>query len=219
MNMELGKEFDETFSNEFEKEFESLKGEVDALKKMLEQVIPQGVKIPTGETKRVGHIEKMENMHHDENIRACIDNLENIAGENGQTGAITYMGVFASGGRQSTWVRAGVNTDNLLNLISENVAQKVLACIGNADRLKILLALLNRPMTVAELVTECGLNTTGQAYHHMKPLQAADLIAEETKGTYVVQPYKVQGIIMLLAGISDMVDETISQNSWDEVEE
>lgn len=43
----------------------------------------------------------------------------------------------------------------------------------------------------------------------MKPLLAADLIREDMpKGTYVLQPHKVQGLLMLLAGICDMVDET-----------
>ena len=51
----------------------------------------------------------------------------------------------------------------------------------------------------------------------MKPLLAADLIAEDKqqKGVYIVQPHKVQGIIMLLAGINDMVDETYSQGTWE----
>ncbi|MBR5421833.1 MAG: hypothetical protein IK115_11870 [Lachnospiraceae bacterium] len=65
---------------------------------------------------------------------------------------------------------------------------------------------------------ECHLNSTGQAYHHMKPLLAADLIKEDTKGIYIVQPYKVQGIIMLLAGISDMYDETYARSNWDNME-
>ena len=48
----------------------------------------------------------------------------------------------------------------------------------------------------------------------MKPLLAADLITEDAKGIYVVQPYRVQGIIMLLAGICDMSDETHSKSNW-----
>ena len=49
----------------------------------------------------------------------------------------------------------------------------------------------------------------------MKPLLAADVIAEDAqqKGVYVIRPRKVQGIIMLLAGISDMVDETYTQGA------
>ena len=201
---------------DYGREIDYLKEQLEGLQKLFADMTVKGN--ITGH-KKVGHIEKMENMHPDEHIMACLDKMENIAGENGQTGIITYFGVFASGGRQSTWVRKDVNTDSLLHLISNNVAEKVLSCIGNSDRLNILLALLRKPMTVAELVNECGLNSTGQAYHHMKPLLAADLIGEDSKGTYIVQPYKVQGIIMLLAGICDMVDETYSQSSWEPEEE
>ncbi len=34
--------------------------------------------------------------------------------------------------------------DDLLKLISDNVAEKVLSCLGNSDRLNILLALLKK---------------------------------------------------------------------------
>jgi len=136
----------------------------------------------------------------------------------GSTGKIFYYGVFGSGGRSSYWTKDGVDTDDLLRLMENHTAEKVLNCLGNSDRLNILLAILKKPMSVAGLVKECGLNTTGQVYHHMKPLLAADLIVEDSmsegKGIYVVQPHKVQGIIMLLAGICDMVDETYTKGNW-----
>ena len=47
-------------------------------------------------------------------------------------------------------------------------------------------------MTVAKLVEECGFNSTGQVYHHLKPLIAADLVIEdpqsENRGVYIIQP-------------------------------
>ena len=114
-----------------------------------------------------------------------------------------------------------MSTHGLLSQIESGIASKVLACIGNANRLSILLEILRGPKTVAALVENCGFGSTGQAYHHMKPLLAADLIAEDSsqKGVYIIQPHKVQGIIMLLAGISDMVDETYTQGAWDVSEE
>lgn len=55
----------------------------------------------------------------------------------------------------------------------------------------------------------------------MKPLLAADVVVEDEKqkGVYIIQPHKVQGIIMLLAGISDMVDETYTQRVWENPDE
>ena len=130
---------------------------------------------------------------------------------------MTFLGLYNSGGRQSNWIRSSFPTDDLLSLIESGVASKVLACIGNSNRLEMLLEILRGPKTVASLVEKCGFGSTGQVYHHMKPLLAADLIAEDKqqKGVYIVQPHKVQGIIMLLAGINDMVDETYSQGTWE----
>lgn len=129
---------------------------------------------------------------------------------------MTYLGVYASGGRQSNWIRKSVPADELLPLIESGVASKVLACIGNANRLTILLEILRGPKTVAALVEKCGFGSTGQVYHHMKPLLAADIVVEDEyqKGVYIIQPHRVQGIIMLLTGISDMVDETYTQGAW-----
>lgn len=158
-------------------------------------------------------------MHPDPSIMTILDRIENACGSNGDNGRITYLGVFASGNRQSTWIRNEVNTNDLLRLIENGTAGKVLACIGNGDRLNILLSILKKPMTVAQLVEQCGYSSTGQVYHHLKPLVAADLVAEdkenEGKGYYVIRPHRVQGIIMLLAGICDMVDPQYTQGSWE----
>ena len=198
-------------SRDYGMEIDSLKEQMDALQKMMASMMEVNNRV---KNEKIGHVEKMKHMHPNEHINACLDEMENIVGKSGQTGSVTYFGLFASSGRQSTWVKNCINTDDLLNLIANNVAEKVLSCLGNADRLNILLALLKKPMSVAELVTECKLNSTGQAYHHMKPLLAADLITEDAKGIYVVQPYRVQGIIMLLTGICDMSDETYSKSNW-----
>ena len=202
-------------SRDFGAEIDSLKHQMEALQKAMESASEASKAV---KKEKVGHVQKMIDMHPNTHVSACLDEVENVTGENGQTGAITYVGVFSSSGRQSTWAKHCVNTDDLLKLISDNVAEKVRSCLGNSDRLNILLALLKKPMSVAELVTECHLNSTGQAYHHMKPLLAADLITEDSKGIYVVQPYKVQGIIMLLAGISDMYDESYAKSNWNKEE-
>ena len=60
--------------------------------------------------------------------------LESKSGARGTGGAITYLGVFASGGRQSSWMRNGVETDGLLALIENGTAERVLACIGPQAR-------------------------------------------------------------------------------------
>lgn len=165
----------------------------------------------------VGHVEKMPGMIPDPALSTVLDRLENTCGESGSTGRIAYLGVYASGGRQSTWMRSDVNTDTLLELIENRTAEKVLACIGSNDRLNMLLAILRKPRTVAELVSDCGFSSAGQVYHHLKPLLTADLVTEDTqhRGTYIIQPHRVQGVIMLLAGIADLVDATYTQGQID----
>lgn len=198
-------------------EIDELKGQLEDIKALLQRSSQPPSKVQS-EQKKIGHIEKMTNMHPDPSIMNILDQLENVSGSNGESGAITYLGVYSSGGRQSTWIRNQVNTDDLLTLIENKTASKVLTCIGNNDRLNILLAILKNPMTVAQLVETCGYNSTGQVYHHIKPLISADLIVEDAqnKGLYIVQPHRVQGIIMLLAGISDMLDPKYTEGNWEE---
>ena len=157
--------------------------------------------------------------HPDPILQAAMKELEDDCIASKDMGRVTYLGVFASGERQSNWVRKSVPAGGLLRLIETREAEKVLACIGSSDRLNLLLALLKKPMTVNQLVEECGCRSTGQVYHHLKPLLAADLVEEDTKeerkGYYAVRPHRVQGIIMLLAGVSDMLDPAYARGSWD----
>lgn len=218
-----------------ELEMDELKKELQEIKELLKGGEKKIIKIRKSNNEEeeddempefVGHIHKMTKCktfkYKSPEIIKVLDRAENTCGTEGNTGRISYTGVFASGDRQSTWIREDQNVDNLLDLIETGTAVKVLNCIGNNDRLNILLAILKKSMTVAELVTHGGYSSTGQVYHHLKPLITADLITEDkhsAKGTYVVQPHKVQGIIMLLAGISDMLDETDSKGNWDGQEE
>ena len=159
------------------------------------------------------NVRVMHNMHPDKRLSEMMEELCETADAEGSSGRITYLGVFSSSGKKAALC------DDLMRLAESGMASKVLACLGNATRLKILVELLKSPKTVAELTEVCGLGSTGQAYHHMKPLLAADIIAENTdgdgRGGYIVQPHRVQGIIMLLAGISDMVDEEYTKGVWE----
>lgn len=203
-------------------EIDELKKELQKLSEQLSEVLGKEWRAPdpNAPAEKVGHVRKIPHMHPDPSVMAIMENLENACGSGKTSGCITYMGVFASGGRQSEWVRSGVNTDRLLTLVKDGTAEKVLACIGSRDRLNLLRMLLEKPMTVAQLVEQGGYHSTGQVYHHLKPLLAADLVTADStqaeKGRYCVRPYRVQGIIMLLAGISDMVDPQHTQGSWEE---
>lgn len=189
-----------------------LSPQLDQLRGMMTEPLPSK---PSAEKPERIHV--MHGMHPDRRLSEMMEELCHKTEERNGSGLVSYLGVHCSGGRQSNWIRSTVPTEDLLSLIESGIAGKVLACIGNADRLKILLEILREPKTVASLVEKCGFESTGKVYHHLKPLLAADIIVEDSqqKGVYVIQPHKVQGVIMLLAGISDMVDETYTQGTWD----
>ncbi len=92
----------------------------------------------------------------------------------------------------------------------------MLAALGHRQRLLLLKAILQRPASVAELVERLGMGTTGQAYHHLHLLQAADLIEQEARGQFSFKGHRVPGFLTLLAGIWDMLDPQYSVGAWSE---
>lgn len=211
MERDYGKEID-ILKEQIKDLQDMLSPQLDELRSMATEWLPN--KPTTEELERV-HV--MHGMHPDSRLSEMMEELCYKTEERDTSGFVTYLGVYTSGGRQSNWIRNTVPADELLSFIESGVASKVLACIGNANRLAILLEILRGPKTVAMLVEKCGFGSTGQVYHHMKPLLAADVVVEDEKqkGVYIIQPHRVQGIIMLLAGISDMVDETYTQGTWE----
>ena len=215
MGRDYGKEID-SLREQMESLQSMTSSQFDELRTMVMALLPN-----KPSTEKLERVHVMHGMHPDSRLSKMMEELCYKTEEKDVNGLLTYLGVYISGGQQANWIRNAIPADELLSLIESGVASKVLACIGNADRLAILLEILRGPKTVAKLVEKCGFGSTGQVYHHMKPLLAADLVVEDEqqKGVYIIQPHKVQGIIMLLAGISDMVDETYTQGTWEVPEE
>lgn len=211
MERNYDKEIDD-LREQMEKLQNTVSPQLEELRTMVMELLPN-----KPSTEKLERVHVMHGMHPDGRLSELMEELCYKTEEKGVSGLVTYLGVYGSGGRQSNWIKNAVHTDDLLSLIESGLAGKVLACIGNANRLAMLLEILRGPKTVATLVEKCGFGSTGQAYHHMKPLLAADIIVEDEhqKGFYVIQPHKVQGVIMLLAGISDMVDETYTKGTWE----
>ena len=215
MGRDYGKEIDSL--RERMKSLQSMtSSQFDELRTMMMALLPN-----KPSTEKLERVHVMHGMHPDSRLSEMMEELCYKTQEKDVNGLVTYLGVYISGGQQANWIRNAIPADELLSLIESGVASKVLTCIGNTNRLVILLEILRGPKTVAKLVEKCGFGSTGQVYHHMKPLLAADLVVEDEqqKGVYIIQPHKVQGIIMLLAGISDMVDETYTQGTWEVPEE
>ncbi len=129
------------------------------------------------------------------------DIAADLNGASTRRGAVVTRGVArnASGDREYRWdVESTV--DNLLTIDDERTA-RLLAAIGHRQRLAILKLVLDGPKTAAELVSALELGTTGAAYHHLNVLQAADLVTQEGRGVFVVQPHRVSGFFAIFAGI------------------
>jgi len=152
----------------------------------------------------------------DECVQICRDIIPVSNTELPPLNMVNYSGFYTTEEEGSKWSNT-VRIENLFSLVENKTALQVLQGIGNGDRLSLLIAILRKPMNVAAMVEKCGFNTTGQAYHHLKPLIAADLVQEKEKGVYCAVPYRVQGIIMILAGISDLVDNKYTQGDWSQM--
>jgi len=76
---------------------------------------------------------------------------------------------------------------------------RMLAAIGHRQRIAILNAILAKPSSANELVTQLGLGTTGAAYHHLKVLQNAELVTLQERGRFAVPAEKIGVILTILA--------------------
>ena len=120
-------------------------------------------------------------------------------------GSVEYYGAFESGGRGYLWHKDSRSVDDLLEMEDETVS-RVLFALGHRQRIRMLKAILDSTRTANELVEILGLGTTGQAYHHLKALQSADLVTQEENGRFAFRPHRVQGFVMILAGVNDILD-------------
>ncbi|MCL1857612.1 MAG: winged helix-turn-helix domain-containing protein [Oscillospiraceae bacterium] len=147
-----------------------------------------------------------------------IDDVREWAKEtNNELGAMFYYGFFSREHYGAKWdLRDGIN--DLMNMPQEKLSV-VLSSLGNQQRWEILCALLKKPMTVAQIMEEFDMKTSGKAYHHLKSLIAADLLEEVKdkdveKGSYSVKGHRVAGIILVLTGVQKLTDTVYSSGEW-----
>lgn len=144
---------------------------------------------------------------------ALAADLAERADEDGAQGIATSRGYFvdSTGNREYRWDLERRAADLLA--VDADVVARTLAAVGHRQRFLILKAILDRPMSAAELVATLDLGTTGAAYHHLNVLQAADLVTQEGRGTFAVQPHRVSAIFAMLAGVDSANDTTYTDRS------
>ncbi|MCZ8512265.1 ATP-binding protein [Paenibacillus filicis] len=124
--------------------------------------------------------------------------------ENG--GAVFYSGHYRNRDSRFRWEPQERSLETLVNLQGEKAA-KVLAALGQKQRLEILLEVLKEPVSGPELVERLHMGTTGQLYHHLKALLSADLIRQEERGgRYMLAQERSLPLLLLLAAVSDLLE-------------
>jgi DNA gyrase subunit B len=128
------------------------------------------------------------------------------AGQSGSVpGSVFYSGQLHLNGQGFRWEPQERLMEQLLGISSEKSA-KVLAALGNRQRLDILKSVIQEPLTGTELVERLGMGTTGQLYHHLKALTGADLLMQEAGGRYAFPPHRLLPFLLLLAAAGDLLN-------------
>ena len=193
--------------------------EIDELRKELAE-IKELLKPSKEQTKKEQKIQEVVSSTFTPESQAAIAELRKFAEESGcEEGVVSYHGFVELGGRGSYWGSQNRTVKDYMAMPPDKISV-VLSSLGNQQRWEILCALLNRPMTVAQIVEQFDMKTSGKAYHHLNNLIAADLLEEvkdkdAEKGTYAVKGHRVQGIIMLMAGVSDLIHTKYSNGEWE----
>jgi len=196
-------------------EIDELRKDLAEIKEMLKQEKKEGYK---SSLLKEAKIQEVISSKFSPESQAAIDELRKFAKKTGnEEGVVCYHGFVELGGRGSYWGAQNRLVKNYMDMPPDKISV-VLSSLGNQQRWEILCALLKKPMTVAQIVEEFDMKTSGKAYHHLNNLIAADLLEEDKsaeKGTYAVKGHRVQGIIMLMAGVSDLIHTRYSSGEWE----
>lgn len=123
-----------------------------------------------------------------------------------QAGTIYYAGRYRGEQHSYRWEPQERQVRGLLDLDGDKAA-KILAALGSKQRLDILRAVSGGPLTGAELVERLQMGTTGQLYHHVKPLLGANLLVQEERGgKYALPGQRALPLLLLLAAAADLLD-------------
>ncbi|MGD6901209.1 ArsR family transcriptional regulator [Bacillus infantis] len=128
--------------------------------------------------------------------------------EESMSTSISYSGTITTdkGGRK--WKPASKTLGEVLAPDSGGLAN-ILSSLGHKQRIEMIKSLLQEPKNSAELVKELGMGTTGQLYHHMKPLMHAGIIEQKERGgSYSISADKILPILLQLAGAAEMFESS-----------
>lgn len=111
-------------------------------------------------------------------------------------GAVLYTGSvdLPQGHLEYQWARP---TSHLLDTDWAERAE-TLAALGHPLRLAMLRSLLDGERTVAQLVDDLELASTGVAYHHLNQLQGAGWVTSPRRGVWAVPPGRTIPLLAII---------------------
>lgn len=125
--------------------------------------------------------------------------------DGGASGYVYYAGQYQSNEQLLRWEPKERELKQLLSIGTEKIS-KILSALGSKPRLDIITSILIESLTGTEIVEKLSLGTTGQLYHHLKALQGADLLTQDTSGRYTLPDHRKLPLILLLSAVVDMLD-------------
>lgn len=118
-----------------------------------------------------------------------------------EPGGVVYAGSVdvGLGHVEYQWGRP---TDPLLRADWADRAERV-AALGHPLRLALLRCLLDGEHTVAHLVDELDLASTGVAYHHLNQLQTAGWVSSPARGAWAIPPTRVVPLLTIITALEE----------------
>ncbi|MBP2473832.1 DNA-binding transcriptional ArsR family regulator [Crossiella equi] len=85
---------------------------------------------------------------------------------------------------------------------------EVLSALGHPVRASLVRVLAkDGPQSAADLQTAAEIGSTGQLYHHLKPLTTTGLVEQDGRGRYRLRPQATIPALLLLAAAADIAGQ------------
>ncbi|GAA2842147.1 winged helix-turn-helix domain-containing protein [Crossiella cryophila] len=120
-------------------------------------------------------------------------------------GVVSYQGRLTEPGELDWTITLPVST--VLGL-PDGPRLEVLAALGHPVRAKVVRVLAQHgPQGAAELQAAAEVGSTGQLYHHLKPLTTSGLVDQDGRGRYRLRATAMVPVLILLAAAADIAGQ------------
>lgn len=122
--------------------------------------------------------------------------LQGVKERSGPSGGVLFTGAVSLRGRSAEYQWARSTEDVLDRDWSEHA--DAIAALGHPLRMSMLRLLLDGERTVAQLVDELQLGSTGVAYHHLHQLGAAGWVDSPRRGEWRIATSRIVALMTIV---------------------